>query len=350
MSQDISIGSRPIGPGHPCYIVAEMSANHGGEYTRAEAIVHAAKEAGADAIKLQTFTPDGHTLNGDQPCFRVGGGTLWDGRTLYDLYQETTMPWEWQPRLQQLAHNLGLDFFSACVDKASADFLETLNVPVHKIPSFDVTDLELVRHVAGFGKPLILSTGMATLGEIDELVRTAREAGARDLILLKCTSAYPADPGEMNLRTIPHMAEAMNVLVGLSDHTMGIAVPVAGVALGACLIEKHFTLSRTLPGPDSSFSMEPGEFRAMVDAVRTVEQALGAVSYEVGAKEAASRVFRRSLFIVRDLAAGEVLARDNVRCIRPGHGLHPRYLPQVLGRKAARKIIRGTPLSWDLLA
>lgn len=330
-------------------IIAEMSANHGQDYERAVDIVHAAKEAGADAIKLQTYTPDTITIDSDRPEFQIGTGTIWQGRKLYDLYAEAYTPWEWQPKLKEVAESIGLDLFSTPFDPTAVDFLEEMGVPCHKVASFEVVDLPLLRKIGATGKPVIMSTGMATLGEIDEAVRTLREAGCTQLALLKCTSAYPAPPEEMNLRTIPHLAEAFNVPAGLSDHTLGIAVPVAAVALGACIVEKHFTLSRDVPGPDSAFSLEPAEFRTMVDAIREAEKALGTVSYDLTEKQKASRVFRRSLYAVRDIAAGETLTKENVRSIRPGYGLAPKHYDEVLGRKAVRDLAKGTPLSWDLL-
>lgn len=345
----LEIDNRAVGQGHPVYIIAELSANHNQDYDQAVQLVHAAKDAGADAIKLQTYTPDTITIDCDNEYFRVGGGTLWDGRTLYDLYGEAYTPWAWQPKLKAIANDLGMDLFSTPFDFSAVDFLEEMGVPAYKIASFELVDLPLIRRVAQTGKPIIMSTGMATLAEIDEAVRTAREAGATQIALLKCNSAYPAPPEEMNLRTIPHMAEAFGVPVGLSDHTLGIAVPVAAVALGACIIEKHFTLSRAVPGPDSAFSLEPQEFKAMVEAVRVAEKALGRVSYEVTERETASRVFRRSLFVVKDMQAEEVFTAENVRSIRPGAGLPPVYFDDVLGRRAARRIERGTPLSWSLL-
>lgn len=340
----IEIGDRQIGPGRPVYIVAEMSGNHNQDFEQAVSILKAAQEAGASAVKLQTATPDTLTIRSDKDYFRVKGGTLWDGRTLYDLYQQVYTPWEWQPKLKEIAGGLGLDLFSTPFDHTAIDFLEQMGIPAYKVGSFELVDLPLVHRVAQTGKPIIMSTGMATLSEIDEAVRTAREAGAAQIALLKCTSAYPALPEEMNLRTIPHLAQAFGVPVGLSDHTLGIAVPVAAVALGACIVEKHFTLSRDIPGPDSAFSLEPNEFKAMVDAIRVAEKALGTVHYEATESEAASRVFRRSLFVVQDVKAGEVFTDENVRSIRPGHGLHTRYLGEVLGRRASQDIQRGTPL------
>ncbi len=345
----IVINGRHIGPGYPVYIVAEMSANHGQDFERAVKILESAKAAGANAIKLQTFTPDTHTIQSAKEYFRIRGGTLWDGCTLYDLYRTAYMPWEWQPKLKTIAQSLALDLFSAAVDPSSVDFLEAMDVPVHKAASFEIVDLPLIEKMASTGKPLILSTGMCTLAEVDEAMQTARSAGATQIALLKCTSAYPAPPEELNLRTIPHMSEAFEVPVGLSDHTMGIAVPVAAVALGACIIEKHFTMSRAIESPDSTFSLEPREFREMVEAIRITEQALGTVHYGVSEHEAAGRMFRRSLFVVEDVRSGERFTPVNVRSIRPGHGLHPRHFKEVLGRRASRDIERGTPLGWDLI-
>lgn len=349
MSATIRIGRRTIGPGHPAYIVAEISANHRQNYEEAVRLVRAAKEAGADAVKLQTLTPDTITLKSDRPFFRVGGGTLWDGRTLYDLYDETYMPWEWQPRLQEVAQQLGLDLFSSPFDPTAVDFLEKMRVPAYKVASFEIVDLPLVQRMARTRKPLVISTGMATLQEIRDAMKAARSAGAKQIVLLKCNSGYPAPPEEMNLNTIPDMRRRFRVPVGLSDHTQGIAAPIAAVVLGACMIEKHFTLSRSVPGPDSAFSLEPAEFRMMVEAVRTAEKSLGRPEYRPTPAEAKSRPFRRSLFVVADVRKGEPFTEANVRSIRPANGLHPRYLPEVLGRKAAVDIARGTPLSWDLV-
>jgi N-acetylneuraminate synthase len=326
-----------------------MSANHNQDFDQAVRILHAAKEAGADAVKLQTYTPDTLTIPSDKEYFRIGGGTLWDGRTLYDLYSEAYMPWEWQPKLKEIADDIGIDLFSTAFDPTAVDFLEQMGVPVHKVASFEIVDIPLIEKMARTGKPLIISTGMATLGEIEEAVQAARRAGATQIALLKCTSAYPAPPEEMNLRTIPHLAEAFGVPVGLSDHTLGIAVPVAAVALGACIIEKHFTLSRDIPGPDSAFSLEPQEFKAMIEAIRVVEKALGTVHYGVSEHEAKSRAFRRSLFVVEDMKAGEVFTEESVRSIRPGHGLPTKLLKDVLGRHAACDITKGTPLRWEMI-
>jgi len=346
----VAINGREVGRGRPVYVVAEMSANHNHDFNQAVRIIEAAKEAGADAIKIQTYTPDTLTIDCNNEYFRIGRGTIWEGRNLYDLYNEAYTPWEWQPRLKQAANNLGIDLFSTAFDNAAVDFLEGMDVPAYKIASFEIVDLPLIRRIAQTGKPIILSTGMGTLAEIDEAVRAGRAAGATQLVLLKCTSAYPSPPNEMNLRTIPHLAAAFDAPVGLSDHTLGIAVPVTAVALGACVVEKHFTLSRNIPSPDSGFSLEPEEFKAMVKAIRTAEAALGIVHYGVGEQEEKSRVFRRSLFVVRDVRAGELFTKDNLRSIRPGFGLPPRYLDDVLGRRAAVDIPRGTPLEWAHVA
>jgi pseudaminic acid synthase len=349
MPASMRIATREVGLGGPAYIVAELSANHNQDYEQAVRIIHAAKQSGADAVKLQTYTADTITVASTREEFRIGGGTLWDGRNLHDLYSEACTPWEWQPRLKKVAENLGMDLFSSAFDSTAVDFLEEMGVPAHKVASFELVDLPLIQRMARTGKPLIMSTGMASVEEIEEALQSARDAGATQIALLKCTSAYPAPADEMNLRTIPEMARRFGVPVGLSDHTMGIAAPVAAVALGACIIEKHLTLSRATPGPDSAFSLEPHEFKAMVEAVRTAEKALGEAHFGVSAKEEASRVFRRSLFVVEDVKRGEMFTEANVRSIRPGHGLHTRHLAEVLGKRAMRDIERGTPLSWDLV-
>ena len=349
MSAAISISGRFIGKGYPVYVIAELSANHNQDFGEAVRMIEAAKEAGADAVKLQSYTPDTITIASDREYFRIGGGTLWDGRNLYSLYREAYTPWEWQPKLKQVANDLGLDLFSSAFDDTAVDFLEEMGVPVHKLASFELVDIQLIQKMAGTGKPLIMSTGMASLEEVEEAVETARQGGANQIALLKCTSAYPAPPQEMNLRTIPELARRFDVPVGLSDHTLGIAVPVAAAALGACLIEKHLTLSRSTVGPDSRFSLEPREFKAMVEAVRTGERALGEVHFGATATEENSRRFRRSLFVVEDVKRNETFTPANVRSIRPGSGLHTRHLGEVLGKRAVRDIKRGTPLTWDLV-
>jgi pseudaminic acid synthase len=349
MNSTIRIAEKEIGFDRPVYLVAELSANHNQDYEQAARIVQAAKEAGADAVKLQTYTADTITISSDREEFQVKGGTLWDGRTLHNLYAEACMPWDWQPRLKRLAEDLGMHCFSSAFDSTAVDFLESMNVPAHKVASCELVDIPLIQKMARTGKPLILSTGMATAEEIEEALDRARSAGATQIALLKCTSAYPAPADEMNLRTIPEMARRFNVPVGLSDHTMGIAAPVAAVALGACIIEKHLTLSRSQPGPDSAFSLEPDEFKEMVDAIRVAEKALGVARFGPSDKEKASREFRRSLFVVEDVAEGEPFTESNVRSIRPANGLHPRHLGDVLGKAAAQGIKRGTPLRWEFV-
>jgi pseudaminic acid synthase len=345
----IQLGRREIGRNHPVYVIAELSANHNRDFEQAKRIVRAAKEAGADAVKLQTYTPDTITIQSDRECFRIRGDTLWDGRTLYDLYGEAHTPWAWQPELQALSTELGLDFFSSAFDSSAVDFLERLDVPVHKIASPELVDLPLIKKMAATGKPLILSTGMASLEEIDEALAAARAAGATRIALLRCNSSYPAPVEEMNLRSIPDMAERFGVPIGLSDHTPGIAASIAAVALGATLIEKHLTLSRAEGGPDAAFSLEPEEFRTLVSSIRMVERSLGTVHYGPTLHELKTRPFRRSLFVVCDMQKGETFTEENVRSIRPADGLHPRHFQEVLGRKAAQQISRGTPLVWELV-
>jgi pseudaminic acid synthase len=346
----IEIGARKIGAGYPVYIVAELSANHRQQFDEAVKLIEAAKEAGADAVKLQTYTPDTLTIKCNAPEFQIGGGTPWDGKTLYDLYAEAYMPWDWQPRLKEVANDLGLELLSTPFDKTAVDFLGEMGVPAYKVASLEIVDIPLIEYMASKGKPIIISTGMATLAEIDEAVQTARRGGASQIILLKCTSAYPASPEEMNLLTIPHLAKTFGVPVGLSDHTLGIVVPVAAVALGACIVEKHFTISRGTPSPDSAFSLEPAEFKAMVEAIRIAEKARGEVRYGISQQEAKISVYRRSLFVIKDIKAGDVFTEENVRSIRPGYGLHPRNLKNILGRRASRDIRRGTPLGWELMS
>ena len=334
----------------PVLIIAELSANHNQDLGQATQLIEAAKEAGADAIKLQTYTPDTITIDCDNEYFRIGTGTIWEGQTLYKLYQEAYMPWEWQPKLKQVANDLGMDLFSTPFDPTAVDFLEEMGVSAYKVASFELVDIPLIQYIARTGKPIIMSTGMATFSEIDEAMAAAREAGSKEIALLKCTSAYPADPCEMNLRTIPDMADSFGVPVGISDHSLGIAVPVAAVALGARIVEKHLTLSRSIPGPDSAFSLEPQEFKAMVDAVRTAEKALGKAQYEMTAQEEASRIFRRSLFVIKDMKSGETFSEENVRSIRPSHGLPTKYLKEIRGKKASCDIARGIPLRRDMIA
>jgi len=348
-SSTVELAGRPVGPGHPVYVIAELSANHNGSLDQACDVVRAAAEAGADAVKLQTYTPDTLTIDSDAEPFRVGEGTLWAGRTLHDLYAEAMTPWEWHEDLQALAGELGLQLFSTPFDRTAVDFLDAMDPPAFKIASFELVDLELVAETARRGRPLIMSTGMATDDEIDDAVRVARQSGAPGVVLLRCNSAYPARPDEMDLRTIPDMAARWGVPVGLSDHTRGTTAAITSVALGACAIEKHLTLDRGAGGPDAAFSLEPPELAQLVVAVREAEAALGDVRYGPSPAEQASLAFRRSLFVVADVAEGEELTAANVRSIRPGQGLAPKHLSDVVGRKAARAVARGTPLTWDLV-
>ena len=333
----------------PIFIIAELSANHGGSLEHAAKTIRAAAKAGANAVKLQTYTADTLTIDCDNQYFRIGGGTVWDGKTLYNLYKEAYTPWEWHADLKKVAEECGLDFFSTPFDETAVDFLEELEVPCHKVASFELVDIPLLRKVGSTHKPVIMSTGMASEEEIHEAVETLRKAGCTDLTLLKCTSSYPAEPKDANLLTIPDMAAKFGCPVGISDHTIGIAVPVAAVGLGICMIEKHFTLSRADGGPDSSFSLEPAEFTELVEAVRLAEQALGTICYGGTDSETKTKIFRRSLFAVKDIRAGELFTTENVRSIRPGYGMLPRELDRVLGSAAACDIIRGTPLSVQLI-
>ncbi|MCW5752799.1 MAG: pseudaminic acid synthase [Alphaproteobacteria bacterium] len=348
-TRDFAIAGRTIGAGAPPYIIAEMSANHNGEIERAFRLMEAAREAGADAVKLQTYTADTITIAHDGPGFRIEGG-LWHGRTLHDLYQEAATPWEWHAELFEHGRKIGITVFSSPFDPTAIDLLEQLGAPAYKIASFEIVDLPLIARAAATGKPLIISTGMAGLGEIGEAVAAARAGGARDIALLHCTSGYPTPPEESNLRTIPHLADAFDLAVGLSDHTLGTAVPVAAVALGAVIVEKHFTLKRADGGPDSAFSLEPEELATLVETCRTAWSALGAIDYGLTPSEAGNRQFRRSLYAVRQIRAGEPITQENVRSIRPGFGLPPKHLPDIIGRRAARDIAYGTPLAWELLA
>ncbi len=348
MSRTIQIGDRLIGAGQPAYLIAELSANHNGSLERALEIVRLAADSGADAIKLQTYTADTMTIPCDAPPFQIHGG-LWDGYRLHDLYVDAHTPWEWHEELFAEANLLGLYCFSTPFDATSVDFLERFEPIVYKIASFELTDHALLRKIASTGRPIIMSTGMANLGEIHEAVGVLRSAGCEQLALLRCVSSYPAAPSDFNLRTIPHLAETFDVVSGLSDHSMGHTTALAGVTLGAAIVEKHFIARRSDGGPDSAFSMEPEEFAAMVSAIRDAEAALGKAAYGPGIAESSNVVFRRSCFAVADIEPGEALTRENVRVIRPGNGLAPKHLDALLGQRALSRIERGTPLSWDLV-
>ena len=331
------------------YIIAELSANHGGRIEVAKESIAAAKEAGADAVKLQTYTADTLTLDCRKEDFVIRGGTLWDGQTLYELYKEAYTPWEWHEELFAYANKIGIDIFSSPFDKSAVDFLERFDPPAYKIASFEITDYGLIRHAASKGRPMIISTGIATLQEIQDAVDICREEGNNDIVLLKCTSAYPAPLEEANLRTIPNLAETFGVVAGFSDHTLGITAPVAAVALGARVIEKHFILDRELGGPDADFSLDREEFAQMVQVVRDTEKLLGKVDYSMTAKRRESRRFSRSLYIAESVRKGELFTEKNIRSVRPGFGLHPKHLSRILGKRAARDLEKGTALSWEMI-
>ncbi len=347
MEKRIRIGERFLGEGEPTFIVAELSANHLQDYRRAEETIRAAKEAGADGVKLQTYTPDTITMDCDNEYFQIKQGTIWDGTTFYKLYQEAYTPWDWQPKLMKLANELGMECFSSPFDFTAVDFMEEMKMPAYKIASFEIRDIPLIRKIARLGKPVIMATGIAYLEDIERAVRVCREEGNEQIVLLKCTSTYPTPYEDMNIKVLPNMAETFGCLTGLSDHSMGTAVAVASVALGAKMIEKHFTLSRADGGPDAAFSMEPEEFRRMADDVRIVEKALGEVTYKLTDKQEKSREEGRSLFVVKDMKAGDIFTEDNMRSIRPAFGMAPRHYEEILGKKARTDIRRGTPLGWE---
>ena len=337
-----------IGEGNPAYIIAEMSANHGGNMQTAKKIIKAAKDSGADCIKIQTYTADTMTIDSDNEYFQIHGG-LWDGYKLYDLYEDAYTPWEWQKELKDYADEIGMDFLSTPFDKTSVDFLESIGVEAYKIASFELVDIPLIKYIASKNKPIIMSTGMASLAEIEEAVNAIKSCGNNDIILLKCASAYPAITDDMNLATIRNMAETFGVITGLSDHSMGSVGAVCAVAVGAKVIEKHFCLSRELKTPDSDFSMEPEEFEKMVKDVRQAELSIGKVQYGLTKQETGSIVFRRSIFAVKNIKAGEKLTEDNIRVIRPGYGLKPKYYEDLLGQKALENIARGTPIGFEMV-
>lgn len=344
----ININGRMVGDGHPAYIIAEMSANHAGSMERALELIHVAKESGADCVKIQTYTPDTMTIDCGNEYFHIGKGT-WEGENLYSLYRKAYTPWEWQAQLRDEAARVGIDFLSTAFDRTSVDFLEELGVRFYKIASFELVDIPLLEYIASRNKPVILSTGMGTIEEITEAVNAIYSTGNRQLALMKCSSAYPAKSEEMNLATIRDLRARFDIPVGLSDHSMGAFSSATAVAMGACIVEKHFCVSRAIENPDSVFSMEPDEFADMVRQVREVEKAMGTVSYGVTAQEESNSCFRRSLFVVQDIAAGEKLTPDNIRSIRPAYGLKPKYYRDVLGRTAKCDLRRGTPLTPEVI-
>lgn len=346
MSRIVEIAGRKVGPECEPYMICELSGNHNGSLDRALELMEAAAATGADAIKIQTYTPDTMTIDHDGPGFRIEGG-LWDGRLLYDLYGEAQTPFEWHVHLFRRARELGVTLFSTPFDESAVDLLEELGAPAYKIASFEAVDLPLIAYVAAKKKPMIISTGMANLEEIGEAVRTARENGCDEIVLLHCVSSYPAPDEQLNVRTVPDLSERFRVVSGLSDHTYGSAVAVASIALGGCVVEKHFTLRRADGGPDSAFSLEPNEFRTLVEDCNRAWRALGRATYDLQSCERGLLAFRRSIYVVKDVAAGDELTRQNVRSIRPGYGLSPKELPQVLGRRAARDLKRGEPLRLE---
>lgn len=341
----IEIAGRRIGPNYPPYVICELSGNHNGSLERALHMMEVAADTGCDAIKLQTYTPDTMTIDCDKPEFMIKGG-LWDGRQLYELYQEAHTPFEWHEALFAKGKELGVTVFSTPFDVTACDLLEELDAPAYKIASFEVTDSDLVAHIAKKGKPIIMSTGLASMGDIERAVNILHENGAKDIVLLHCISSYPAPVDQANLLTIPHLGAAFGIIVGLSDHTHGSAVAVASIALGACVIEKHFTTARSDGGPDSAFSLEPNEFKRLCDEAKIAWQALGKIGYNLKKAEKANVKFRRSIYAVKDIKKGEVLTKFNIRVIRPGFGLSPHYLDDVLERCAREDIERGTPISW----
>ena len=345
----IQIGNFTVSQDSKTFIIAELSANHNQDKQIAIDTIVAAKKAGADAIKLQTYTPDTLTIDCDNDFFQIGHGTLWDGKTLYSLYKEAYTPWEWHKALFDVAKQNGLICFSSPFDKTAVDFLETLDVPAYKIASFEIQDIPLIEYVAKKGKPIIISTGIATLEDVQLAVDTCKKAGNEQIILLKCTSSYPAPIELANLATMKDMQQRFNVIVGLSDHTMGNTAPMVSTALGGKVIEKHFILDKSIGGPDADFSLDVKEFSEMVKSVRACEAAIGSVSYELDEKVLKNKKFARSLFVVEDIQEGELLTEKNIRSIRPGYGLHPKCYNEVLGKKAKKTVTRGTPLTWDIV-
>lgn len=345
----MKIANKDINLNSSTFIIAEMSANHLQNFDIAVETIKAMKEAGADAVKFQTYTPDTITIDCDNEYFQIKQGTIWDGKVLYNLYEEAYTPWDWQPKLKRIAEDLGLIAFSSPFDKTSVDFLEDMDVPSYKIASFEITDIPLIEYVASKGKPIIISTGIASLDDIQLAIDTCKKVGNNQIAILKCTSSYPAPLEEINLNTIPDLSKKFDCVVGLSDHTLGGEVSTAAVALGAKIIEKHFILDREMGGPDSEFSMEPHEFKQMVDSIRNVEKALGKVCYDLSNKMKVNREFSRSLFVVNDIKKGEIITEDNVRSVRPGFGLHPKYLKDILGKRVKKDLKKGIPFDLSFV-
>lgn len=348
--KDIKIGNKIIGSHKPCFIIAELSANHLHDYDIAVKTIHKMKEAGADCVKLQTANPESITLDCNKTDFIIGGGTTWDGRTLFDLYKETNTPWEWHEPLKKLIEDLGMIFFSSPFDFQAVDFLESLNVPAYKIASFEITDIPLIKYAASKHKPMIISTGIATLEDIKDAINACLVMGNDEIVLLKCTSSYPTPLDEVNLNVIPTIRNEFNCHVGLSDHTLSFAVPLGALTLDARIIEKHFILDRRLGGPDATFSFQTEEFKRMVESVRDLEQAFGKSEIQISEKVEKSRQFARSLYVVQNMIRGEKFTEHNFRSIRPGYGLKPKYFDDIIGKTAKNNIERGTRLSWDLIS
>ncbi|HDK7159461.1 TPA: pseudaminic acid synthase [Clostridium botulinum] len=344
------IDGRKIKTGEKTFIIAEMSGNHNHDFNRAVEIIKKAKWAGADAIKVQTYTPDTITIDCNNKYFQINQGTIWDGTTLYKVYKTAYTPWEWQKKLKKIAEDEGLIFFSSPFDNSAVDFLEEIDVPAYKVASFEINDIPFIEYIASKGKPVIISTGIARMGDIQDAIDACKRVGNNDIALLKCTSAYPSPLEDINLKTIPNMKETFKTIVGLSDHTMGHTVALGGVALGAKIVEKHLTLRRADGGADSKFSMEPEEFKMMVGEIRNMEKALGKVTYDLTEKQVNSREHSRSLFIVKDVKEGEIFTNENVRSIRPGFGLETKYIKDILGKKANKNIKKGTPMNWKFIS
>lgn len=345
--KSIRIGGKLVGKKNPTFIIAELSANHNQKLDIAVKSIKAAKETGADAVKIQTYFPETMTIDADNNYFKVNKGSPWEGQKFYQLYQEAYTPWEWHPKLKKIAEDLGLLFFSTPFDKTAVDFLEKEKVPAYKIASYEITDYPLIQYISSKNKPLIISTGVAKLDEIKDVIKICEDNGNDQIILLKCTSTYPAPLKEMNLKSIPFLAKTFRKNIGLSDHSLGIVAPIVAVTLGACVIEKHFILDRKMGGPDAVFSTEPHEFKMMVDSIREVEKSLGNEEFKITKKITKNRTLSRSIFVVKNMRKGETFNEKNIRSIRPGYGLHPKHFSEIISRKAKKDIKRGTPLSWD---